>query len=149
MALVPSGSAQLPLNDPPLQAQRFSRAWLDFFQALASQSAAGAGADLPLAGGAMTGALLLSGAPTAALQAATKAYVDAAAAAAAAAGSTYAFTQPAPLAVWTIAHNLGRFPSVSVVDSAGTEIEGSVVYTNANQVVITFSSAFAGAAYLN
>ena len=51
--------------------------------------------------------------------------------------------------VWEIEHNLGRFPSVSIVDSAGTIVVGDVFYVDENHVRITFSSAFSGKAYLN
>ena len=52
-------------------------------------------------------------------------------------------------AVWDIQHNLGKFPSVSVVDSAGSIVVGEVVYIDENQLRITFSAAFAGKAFLN
>jgi len=62
---------------------------------------------------------------------------------------TYTHTQNAPATVWNIAHNLGNHPSVSVVDSAGTVVEGQVEYIDANNVRLTFSAAFGGKAYLN
>jgi len=51
--------------------------------------------------------------------------------------------------VWTITHNLGAYPSVTVVDSASTVVIGNVDYTNANILTITFSAAFSGCAFLN
>lgn len=62
---------------------------------------------------------------------------------------TTTFNQVAPAAVWDVTHNLGRFPSVTVVDSAGTEMEGNVDYLDANSIHLTFSAAFAGVCYLN
>jgi hypothetical protein len=62
---------------------------------------------------------------------------------------TIIFTQLAPAAVWTINHNTGQFPSVTTVDSAGNEVQGAVQYISSNQVTITFSSPFAGRAFLN
>ena len=62
---------------------------------------------------------------------------------------TYTFTQNTPLATWTITHNLGKFPSAVVVDSAGNVVEGDIDYVSANQVVISFTGAFSGEAYLN
>lgn len=50
---------------------------------------------------------------------------------------------------WIINHNLEKYPSVTVVDSAGTIVVGEVNYLNENQVIITFSGAFSGKAYLN
>jgi hypothetical protein len=63
-------------------------------------------------------------------------------------GQTFVFTQPTAATVWTITHNLGVFPAVVVADSAGTLIEGDVVYTDNNTVTLTFSAAFSGDAYL-
>lgn len=54
-----------------------------------------------------------------------------------------------PASVWTLTHNLNRFPSVTIVDSAGTEVIGDVAYTDANTVTATFGSAFSGVAYIN
>lgn len=64
-------------------------------------------------------------------------------------GGTYTHTQASPAAVWFITHGLGRRPSVTVVDSAGTVVIGNVAYTSDDTVAITFSGAFSGAAYLN
>lgn len=61
----------------------------------------------------------------------------------------YKHPQLIPLAVWTITHNLGKQPSVTVVDSSGAVCEGQIDYPSINQVVITFSAAFSGTAYLN
>ena len=63
--------------------------------------------------------------------------------------STYIFTQPSPLDIWVITHGLLKRPSVNIVDSAGTEIEGETKYDSDSQITITFSSAFSGSAYLN
>lgn len=52
-------------------------------------------------------------------------------------------------ATWTVNHNLSKFPSVTVVTSAGDEVIGNVSYTSLNQVVLTFSAPFAGKAYFN
>ena len=59
------------------------------------------------------------------------------------------FTQGSAAQTWTIAHNLSKFPSVSVVDSGLTQVEGEVEYTDNNNLTITFSSAFSGSAYIN
>jgi hypothetical protein len=63
--------------------------------------------------------------------------------------SNFEFTQATPSAVWTINHNLNKFPSIAIVDSAGDECEGAVNYASRNQLVVTFSAAFSGKAYLN
>jgi len=61
----------------------------------------------------------------------------------------YVYLQTAPSATWSITHNLGKFPSVSVVDSAGTLYLSDVKYIDENSLTITFNAAFAGKAYLN
>jgi hypothetical protein len=50
---------------------------------------------------------------------------------------------------WTINHNLGRNPVVSVLDSAGSQIECSVSHTSINQVVLTLGYALSGTADLS
>ena len=67
---------------------------------------------------------------------------------------TYTHNQSGVYNTWTITHNLNRFPSVTVVDSADTIVYGTVVYNSANQLTITFfqagsALAFSGKAYLN
>lgn len=59
------------------------------------------------------------------------------------------FTQSAAATTWTINHYLGRYPSITTVDSSGYLIEGNVRYVNANQITVEFSPAVAGMAYLN
>ena len=61
----------------------------------------------------------------------------------------FQFAQSPASAVWLITHNLGKYPSVTVVDSAGEQVEGRVEFIDANSVRVTFSAAFTGNAYLN
>ena len=61
----------------------------------------------------------------------------------------FTFTQVTAASSWDITHNLGKFPSVSVVDSAGTNVVGQVDYGDENTLRINFTAAFAGVAYLN
>ena len=62
---------------------------------------------------------------------------------------SYIFTQANPNTVWTINHNLDKFPSVSVVDTSNTMVEGLTEYTGKNTLTVTFTAGFAGKAYLN
>ena len=62
---------------------------------------------------------------------------------------TFQFTQGAPATTWNIQHNLGKFPSITVIDSGNTVVTGEYTYTDNNNVVLSFSAAFAGKAYLN
>jgi hypothetical protein len=61
----------------------------------------------------------------------------------------YAHTQSTPEAVWEVTHNLGKKPSVIVVDSADTVVMGEIEYINLNSVRLTFVGAFSGKAYFN
>lgn len=61
----------------------------------------------------------------------------------------YVHNQISSSALWTINHNLKKYPSVSVVDSAGTQFIGDVTYLNENAVEVRFSAEFSGKAYLN
>jgi hypothetical protein len=60
----------------------------------------------------------------------------------------YVHTQSTPSAVWTINHNLGFNPVAVVLDSGGTQCEGAISYPSINQMVITFTGAFSGTAYI-
>ena len=61
----------------------------------------------------------------------------------------YVWTQSQSAAVWTINHNLNKYPSIRVEDSAGNDVIGDYEYLDANTVVATFTGAFSGKAYLN
>ena len=63
--------------------------------------------------------------------------------------ANFVFTQGIPSATWNITHNLGKFPSVSVVDTADQLMYGDTEYINENSLTITFSAPFSGKAYLN
>jgi hypothetical protein len=57
-------------------------------------------------------------------------------------------TQGTVSTAWTINHALGGYPSVTIVDSAKTVVFGEVNYISTTQVVVNFTSAFSGFAYL-
>lgn len=61
----------------------------------------------------------------------------------------YTHTQASAAAVWSIVHGMAKYPSVTVLDSAGDVCEGDIRYVNTNEILITFSAAFSGIAYLN
>ena len=67
----------------------------------------------------------------------------------AAGGTTFEFDQVVPATTWNITHNLGKFPSITVIDTGDTVVTGEYIYINNNQVTLNFSAAFAGKAYLN
>lgn len=64
-------------------------------------------------------------------------------------GASYTHNQMVPAADWTITHNLARFPSVTVIDSAGSTVVGDVEYLSNNAISVHFTAAFGGSAYLN
>lgn len=61
----------------------------------------------------------------------------------------YVHDQMVASTTWTINHSLGKFPSVMIVNSAGEVVEGFIQHVDNTQAVVTFTSAFAGKAYLN
>lgn len=63
-------------------------------------------------------------------------------------GGYFAFNQISAQPTWIIPHNLGRFPSVQIIDLSGNVVEGDVKHLDANVVQIDFSVAVAGSAYL-
>ena len=63
--------------------------------------------------------------------------------------ATYIFEQGAASNTWTITHNLDKYPSVTVVDSAGTKVDCVITYINSNECELKFNAAFKGTAYLN
>ena len=66
---------------------------------------------------------------------------------------TYKFShihdQTVSSSTWSITHNLNKFPSVSIVDSANAEVIGEVEHTNSNSLTVKFSAPFSGKAFLN
>lgn len=62
---------------------------------------------------------------------------------------SYVHAQPIPSDTWAIQHDLGWHPNVTVIDSAGTTVEGDIEYVSENTVTLRFSSGFSGTAYLS
>lgn len=63
--------------------------------------------------------------------------------------ANFVFTQRTPSKEWLIVHNLDKYPSITVVDSAETTVTGEYIYIDTNSVKCIFSSEFSGKAYLN
>ena len=61
----------------------------------------------------------------------------------------YTHTPSTASSTWTVAHSLGKKPSVSIVDSSDNLIRGQVDYTDLNNLTITLSAPTSGKAYLN
>lgn len=70
-------------------------------------------------------------------------------------GRTYTHEQNSAATTWTINHNLGKFPSVSIKFSSSDEVYtnvgafAGVTYTNENTITITLAAAESGTVYLN
>ena len=61
----------------------------------------------------------------------------------------YRHNQNSASSIWTINHNLNKFPNVVVFDSADNQAVGAITHVSKNQLTITFSASFSGTAYLN
>ena len=62
---------------------------------------------------------------------------------------TFVFNQNTVATTWNIQHNLGKFPSITVIDTGDTVVAGEYTYIDNNNVQLNFSAGFAGKAYLN
>ena len=62
---------------------------------------------------------------------------------------TYTHTQNSGATTWSVTHNLGKQPSVTVVDVNNVQGYGIVTHTNANELTITFPGNTTGKAYCN
>jgi hypothetical protein len=61
-------------------------------------------------------------------------------------GSTFEHIQSVASSTWTINHNLGFRPNVSVTTMGGAEVLAEVLHISVNQTQITFDSPLAGIA---
>lgn len=61
----------------------------------------------------------------------------------------FTYVQTTASSKWEVVHNLNKLPAVTVIDSAGTIVEGQVQHLSLNKVIISFSAAFSGKAYFN
>lgn len=62
----------------------------------------------------------------------------------------YVHEQSVASDTWTINHGLGFIPNITVIDSAGTVVEGSYNYSeDGNTVTLSFVGSFSGKAYLS
>lgn len=60
---------------------------------------------------------------------------------------SYTHVQTSAAATWTVTHNLGYRPNVTVVDTADTQIIPGMTYLDVNTVELSFTGATAGKAY--
>lgn len=64
-------------------------------------------------------------------------------------GASYTHNQLTSSSTWSITHNLGFFPAVTVVDSGNNVVIGDVTYVSQNSLTVAFSASFGGKAYLS
>ena len=62
---------------------------------------------------------------------------------------TFIFEQGVASDEWIINHDMDKYPSVTVVDSADSVVIGDVLFVSNSQIILEFDSPFAGKAYLN
>ncbi len=62
---------------------------------------------------------------------------------------TYTYNAPDVMAIWNISHNLGRYPSVTVVDNGGEVVLPEVTYLDDNLLRVEFDRPMLGSAFLN
>lgn len=60
----------------------------------------------------------------------------------------YVHIQNASATTWNISHDLDGFPSVTIVDSGGSVVIGSITYNSSSSITVSFSAPFSGVAYL-
>jgi hypothetical protein len=63
--------------------------------------------------------------------------------------SNYTHNQLTASASWIVTHDLNKKPSVTVVDDGNNVVFADVQYINENTLIITFTGAISGKAYLN
>ena len=61
----------------------------------------------------------------------------------------YTHNQSSASSSWNIVHNLGKYASATVVDSANNVVVGEIVYNSINDLTINFTASFSGKAYIN
>lgn len=64
-------------------------------------------------------------------------------------GSNHVHTQQVASDIWEINHSLNKYPSVTIADTSGNLVIGSVHYISTSKIIVRFSAPFAGVAYLN
>ncbi len=62
--------------------------------------------------------------------------------------TSYIHKQTSPSNTWTVNHDLGKKPSVTVYDSSNKVIMAEIEYSGDQSLYIRFNKALEGAAYL-
>jgi hypothetical protein len=62
---------------------------------------------------------------------------------------TYVHNQVATASTWNVTHNLGKYPTIAVVDSGNNELVPDVHYIDANNLTVSFGANTSGHVYCN
>lgn len=63
-------------------------------------------------------------------------------------GGSSDYTFDAPSYTWTLTHNLGLYPVVTVIDNGGNVVISDVVYVSNNEIIISFEFLMTGKVFL-
>lgn len=61
----------------------------------------------------------------------------------------YHHTQSLSSNTWEVEHNLGFYPNITTMDSAGTVVEGELEHLSKYRLRATFSASISGQAFLS
>lgn len=61
----------------------------------------------------------------------------------------FVYDQVVPAEVWNITHNMSKYPSVTIINSANERVFADVVYIDDQSLQIKFSAPMSGRATLN
>jgi hypothetical protein len=61
----------------------------------------------------------------------------------------YVHTQAASVTTWNIAHNLGKYPAITILNGVGREVKATIIHTDANNAQAIFGKNYTGIAYCN
>jgi hypothetical protein len=62
------------------------------------------------------------------------------------AANRYIHNQTVAASVWTVNHNLGRKPLVSIRSPGGVEVDAEIIHPSLNQFTVHFAMPYAGTA---
>ena len=62
---------------------------------------------------------------------------------------SFEFSPTSPELMWVVQHDLGKYPSVTVLNTSNEVVECYVNHTDKNKAVLTFNIAFEGTAIFN
>ena len=54
-----------------------------------------------------------------------------------------------PKSIWIITHNLGKYPSIDIIDDNNIIIMGEIEYISENKIIARFNKEYTGKAILN